>query len=240
MGGTAGPPDALDDSRYRQCPGCSKKVLKLWLAHHVLTECAVCMTQKSRESSDDESADQHAATPMATSPHTGNQMGEINVHCNQQGAMSAREGSEIVGAEDGTDTADAASLENDDDGSGITVDAESAISINWRDRQHGDTHTTDGRRRGHLRHRPRRPQQADAAVGIPGHPKPRSPTARTALARDLQAGEPMVSAGHDRHGGHRHVHGPVDGGHHPVTAHQGSRTAANDAASHLRSIDAFV
>ena len=65
VGGATVLQDTLSGSRYQQCPGCSKHILKRMLMHHVAAECTVCMTQKSGESSDEDPVDQHTTALLA-------------------------------------------------------------------------------------------------------------------------------------------------------------------------------
>ena len=57
--------------------------------HHVATECTVCMTQKSCESSDEDMVDQRTAAQTLGAPDVDDLRGDTHVHCNQQGAVAA-------------------------------------------------------------------------------------------------------------------------------------------------------
>ena len=89
VGGTPALQDTLSGSRYQLCPGCLKHISKHLLAHHVATECEVCMTQKSEESSDEDPGDQEVTAQALDLPETDDLIDDTDVCRSPQGAVAA-------------------------------------------------------------------------------------------------------------------------------------------------------
>ena len=106
VGGATGLQDTLSGSRYQQCPGCSKHVPKRTLMHHIATECTVCMTQKSCESSDEDSVDQRTAAQTLGAPGADDLRDDTHVYCNQQGAAAAPAETIVSGTSGDSDSPD--------------------------------------------------------------------------------------------------------------------------------------